>query len=141
MQTVWDLFLKWKQNNEGYSWSDYYFTYWIKQKYSRESKQRNYKRNGDIIYSSHKARRDNKVVGVNIIWPERGELYLDGQYLKYKYDDGGFNYNTHVDKIRPFAFLRMWADNDMYLNADVPNLILDTEFKIDNNSVLNIKYG
>lgn len=136
------LYSEWKKNPQGYTWCEYYNTYWIKQKWSRESKQRNYKRNDDIIYKSVSTVRNTKEVEYAIIGIENGDLlYLDGQYLKLKTNDTGYKSDLSVDYIRPFAFLTMWVDDDMNLVEDLPNLILDADFKIDIKGNLILNYG
>ena len=57
------------------------------------------------------------------------------------YQDKGYSSNLTVDKIRPFNFITMNVNDGMELVADIPNLLLDAEFKIDNNGNLTLKYG
>ena len=103
------------------------------------------KRNKDIIYKTASTKRNGSDVEYEIIPVQDGDFYLDyilaEQVLKLKYEDTGYNSDLTIDRIRPFNFLTMWVDNEMNLVADVPNLIIDAQFKIDNIGNLTLKYG
>ena len=134
----WQLYSDWYLNyrNE-FTWIDYYNSKFT-DKFKRESKQRNYKRNGDIIYDSNASKRNNSITGIEIIPIKSGDLYLDGQYLKLRYEDSGYSSDFTVDKIRPYNYLTMWVDNELNLVADMPNLLLDKSFFIDYNVYGNL---
>lgn len=110
-------------------------------KWQRTNKQRNYKRNDDIIYNSVTGIKYDSEVTYDIVTDVN--LYLDGQYLKLKTEELEYNYSFGTDRIRPFTFITMEVDNNMNLNANIPNVIKDScKFEIDNNlGNLILTYG
>ena len=145
MSSIFQAYHDYVQDNKGCkSWHEYYNLY-VSKKWHRGNKQRNYKRNKDIIYKTTSTKRNGSDVEYEIIPVQDGDFYLDyilaEQVLKLKYEDKGYNSDLTIDRIRPFNFITMWVDDEMNLVADVPNLIIDAEFKIDNNGNLTLKYG
>ncbi len=139
--TILQSYKKYLQDNKGCtSWWEYWNLY-VTKKWHRGNKQRNYQRNKDIIYKSTSTKRNGSNVEYELVPIEDGNLYLDGKFLKLKYKDKGYSSDLTIDRIRPFDFLTMWVDDGMNLIADVPNIIIDAEFKIDNNGNLTLKYG
>lgn len=138
-----DLYTAWRNDNRGFEyWLDYYF-HFRNFEWQRESKQRNYKRNKDIIYNSNSADRNNKKVGIEIKGIDDYNFYLDRNILKLEYEDkqGEYSYNSEVDKLRPFDFVTMEVNKEMKLTADIPNIIMDANFFIDKQGKLNLIYG
>ena len=204
---IWEEYIKWLNNPQGYSWKDYYFLY-IAKTWHRESKQRNYQRNKDIFYKNTTTKRNGVDVENELIpFNDDGEFILDENILYLTYKDKGYKaeesysdnpVSAYVDsdldlnitlkngvtgtnffidsdgnlvnrgtdeysienqnlvlndevvlrsvpvkreRIRPFNFISMEVNGEMNLVADIPNMILDAEFKIDNNGNLTLKYG
>ena len=142
MSSIFQAYHDYVRDNKGCkSWHEYYNLY-VAKRWRRGNKQRNYKRNKDIIYKSTSTKRNGSDVKYEIIPIEDVNFYLENeQILKLQYEDKGYNSDLTIDIIRPFSFLTMWVDDEMNLVADVPNLIIDAEFKIDNNGNLTLKYG
>lgn len=138
---TWREFIIWKNKKDSCkTWREHYFLH-VAKKWHRENKQRNYKRNNDIIYKSTSTKRNGSQAIYEIITVKNSDLYLDDTTLMLKRDDGTYSPEITVDKVRPFDFMRMQVTDDMYLVAEIPNLILDTDFKIDNNGNLIFNYG
>ena len=134
-------YYKWLNNkDECSSWHEHYNLH-VAKRWRRSSRQRNYQRNNDIIYKSTTTKRNDVDVKYELVPVEDGDFYLDEQFLKLNYQDKGYSSNLTVDKIRPFNFITMNVNDGMELVADIPNLLLDAEFKIDNNGNLTLKYG
>lgn len=109
-------------------------------KWLRANKQRNYKRNKDIIYKTVTASKYDSEVGYEIV--SDIDFYLDGQYLKLRTGELEFNYSFGTDRIRPYTFITMQVDDLMNLKADIPNIIKDScVFTIDNNGNLILNNG
>lgn len=134
-------YYNWVNNKDECStWHEHYNRH-IAKLWVRSSRQRNYQRNNDIIYKSTTTKRNDSEVKYELIPVEDGDFYIDEQFLKLQYQDKGYSSNLTIDKIRPFNFITMEVDDEMNLVADIPNIILDAEFKIDNNGNLTLKYG
>ena len=131
------------EDNKGcQTWFEYYNLY-VVQKWVRGNKQRNYQRNKDIIYKSTSTKRNNQEVKYELVPLEgNGNFYLyQNCYLQFYYVDSGYSTDLTVDKVHPFKYIKMWVEDIMNLTADIPNIILDAEFEIDNNGNLILKYG
>lgn len=203
---IWEEYNKWLNNPQGYSWKDYYFLF-VAKTWHRESKQRNYQRNNDIIYKNTTTKRNGVDTENELISVEDGNFYLDENILYLTYEDKGYkteeSYSAYpvsayvdsdldlnitlkngvtgtnfyidsdgnlvnkgtdeysienqnlvlndelllrtvpvkIERIRPFNFITMEVDDNMNLVANIPNMILDAEFKIENNGNLTLKYG
>lgn len=83
----------------------------------KRSRQRNYKRNGDIIYSSISAVNSNNIF--DYIIDLDGIFIIVDDYLYYEYEDGTHYYLK--ERIRPYSFIQMYVDNNMILNGYYDN--------------------
>lgn len=132
-----EIYNQYLKNSEGMTWEQYYSKY---HKWRREDKQRNYKRNKDIIYHTESAKKVFNDITYKVVKTDNEEFFLDGNNLYLKYEDSGYNDNINTESIRPFGFIKMRVDDNMYLNARIPNIILDAQFTIDKNGNLYLNY-
>lgn len=138
--TIYDHYINWLSNPQELSWIEYYNLI-VTKKWIRQSKQRNYKRNNDIVYRTSKIQKNNSNYKFGININESDYFYIDNQYLKYDYSNNEYNKKDGLVLISPFKFITMDVTNCMNLVVDIPNMILDKEFEIDNNGNLILNYG
>ena len=133
-----DYYKKWLNNNEGISFIEYYNKY-NNTRWDRSNKQRNYKRNKDIIYKSPLAKRVNQRITYKLVGINDGDFYFDGQYLRYKYNEVGYSAKVSFELIRPYTYITMDVNNNLILTADIPMLVNDASFEIiDGNLIFSI---
>jgi hypothetical protein len=55
---IYELYSEWESHKNEYTWEEWYNLYWIT--FLRDDKQKNYKRNGDIIHKDDKIFKDER---------------------------------------------------------------------------------
>lgn len=105
------------------------------------SRQRNYRRNKDIVYSSGFTKPNGMIIHYLYDTTENplftlneinGNLYYTQDLTttpSQMFSNGVVNIN-----VVPYSFIRIDANDELYLIADVPNIIDDTFFEINQES-------
>ena len=139
--TIWEHYNNYLSNPQDCeSWVEYYNVV-VTKKWIRQSKQRNYKRNKDIVYQDSKIKYNGLLLKYNIRFADYDYFYIDNQFLKLEYSSQVKDESHKTRNIYPFRYMTAFVDDEMNLVADIPNMIIDAEFKIENNGNLILKYG
>lgn len=103
-------------------------------KVTKRNRQRNYKRNGDILFSTTSSVQRN---GTETIYDivDGGEFKLNESSLYFIFQEDSTYYYGN-DRIRPYTFIQMYVDNEMNLFGYYPNIVDSEIFIIDNNGNL-----
>ena len=103
-------------------------------KVTKRDRQRNYKRNGDILYSTTSSIQRNGIETTYDI-VDGGEFKLDGNILNFIYEEDS-KYYIGNDRVRPYSFIEMYIDNEINLIGYIPNIVDSEIFIVDNNGNL-----
>ena len=133
--SIGDYYERWKLDNEGLNFIEYYNKY-NDTRWDRLNRQRNYKRNKDIIYKLPTARRGDERVTYRLIGINDGYFYFYDQFLRYRYDKGKYDPRNAVEYIRPYTYITMNVNEDLKLEADIPILVEDAKFTIKDGNLI-----
>lgn len=104
--------------------------------WDRLNKQRNYKRNKDIIYRDSNHVRADLKVQYKLMAVNDGDFVFDDKFLLYKYDTENYANNASYEYIRPFTYAKMNVNDELKLEVTVPMLVDDVEFEIKNGCLI-----
>lgn len=115
----------------------------------RNNKQRNYYRNGDIVYNENRTKLGGASINYDTVSNPSfslnrfdGNLYYNEQTIT---EGEVLNKGVLTIKIDPYIYLKIEVDSEMYLIGEVPNIIYNSNlFELDEtngNFIINIEDG
>lgn len=112
----------------------------------RNNKQRNYYRNGDIVYNENRTKLGGALTNYEVIEVSDPNFSLNENNGNLYYINSDTDISETLNKgvlsitIDPFIYIKVEANDEMYLIGEVPN-ILSTSFELDEtngNFIINI---